>query len=619
MIEETRPAVQSDPPGPAQPCYFGDPSLAQFGWFHEAGRPGRPAVVLCPPYGLETLSAHRTLRELALRLANNGYPTLRFDYVATGDSAGADLDDADAVPVLSDSIHRAIDAARARFGVAQVVVVGFRLSTLLAAAVVASRDDVCGLVAIAPPPSGRAYIRESRMFGGGAQRADAGYTGLVMPEGFRISEASCASISALKWPAQLPAGLRAAFVVDRDDIPAGKACADALGQAGADCRYEVLPGVPGMLATPYEAIVPTQIIDALIGWLNASIGPVQATPQPIPSSTPGTGTVARLSGQAGGAIVERPVRIGTRPALSGILSEPANAGRGGERRQGLLVLDRVGTGRMWVHLARRRAEGGDIVVRVNLPGTGDSELRPGRDDMHMYDEDNASDVATVVAWMRANLPIDRCAVVGLCAGAYHALNAILLEAPIDTVYSVNQVIYQWLPGMSLDPTKADIGHLILTRNASRSATDLDQWKRLLRGEIDLRRHLGALGRHAMDLLGKVFGPLLRPLGLGRAEDISVAKLRAATSRSTTLRLIFSSDDPGFARMNVRASHILPELRRTGRFSMDVMTDTDHTFTTRESQRRFFELLDSYLDSSQPVAAKRNAAAPPIDIGATKHA
>jgi pimeloyl-ACP methyl ester carboxylesterase len=623
MIEEISPAVRSDPQGPTQPCYFGDPSRAQFGWFHEADLPGRPAVVLCPPYGLETLSAHRTLRELALRLANDGYPSLRFDYVATGDSVGAELDDADAVPVLCDSIHRAIDAARARFGVTQVVVVGFRLSTLLATAVATARDDVCGLVAIAPPPSGRAYIRESRMFGGGAQRADAGYTGLVMPEGFRISEASCVSISALKWPTALPAGLRAAFVVDRDDIPAAKACADALSQAGAACRYEVLPGVPGMLATPYEATVPAQIIDAVLGWLNTSIAPAQSALRPATrlsgaASAAGVVAAARLPGPTGGGIVERPVRIGSDPALSGILSEPANT-RAGEQRQGLLVLDRVGTGRIWVHLARRRAERGDIVVRVNMAGTGDSELRPGRDDMHMYDEDNASDVATVVAWMRANLPIDRCAVVGLCAGAYHALNAILLEAPIDTVYSVNQVIYQWVPGMSLDPTKADIGHLILTKNASRSATDIDQWKRLLRGEIDLVRHSAAMVQHAMDLLGKAFGPLLRPLGLGRAEDISVAKLRAATSRHTSLRLIFSSDDPGFARMNVRASHILPELQRTGRFSMDVMTNTDHTFTTRESQQRFFELLDGYLDSSQPAATNQGSPAPAIDIAVANHA
>src|SRR5258706_2904996 len=118
------------------------------------------------------------------------------------------------------------------------------------------------------------------MFGGGAQRADAGYTGLVMPEGFRISDASCTSISALKWPTTLPAGLRAAFVVDRDDIAAGKTCADALSQAGAACHYEVLPGVPGMLATPYEAVVPVQIIDAVIRWLDASIAPARPTERP---------------------------------------------------------------------------------------------------------------------------------------------------------------------------------------------------------------------------------------------------------------------------------------------------------------------------------------------------
>jgi hypothetical protein len=282
----------------------------------------------------------------------------------------------------------------------------------------------------------------------------------------------------------------------------------------------------------------------------------------------------------------------------------------------LLVLDRVGTGRMWVHLARRRAERGDIVLRVNLAGTGDSEMRPGRDDMHMYDEDSAADIATIVAWMRAELPIDRCSVVGLCAGAYHAVNAILDDVPIDTVYSVNQVIYQWLPGMSLDPTKADFGHLILTKNASRAATSIDQWKRLLRGEIDLKRHAAALGQHAMDLLGKALGASLRRLGLGRADDISIVKLRAATSKNTSLRLVFSGDDPGLARLNLRASHVLPELRRTGRFSMDVMHDTDHTFTTRASQQRLFELIDRYLDANEP---KAKSGAATLTVAVAKHA
>ena len=575
--------------------YFGDPSQRQFGWFHGAASPGRPAIVLCPPYGLETLSAHRSLRELAQRLAEAGFPTLRFDYLGTGDSAGDELDHVDAVPVLSASIGHAIDAARAYFGVPQVVLVGVRLSTLLAAATVAARDDTCGFVAIAPPPSGRAFVREARMFGGGVQRGEGEYAGLVLPEGFRISDATCASISALKWPTALPANMRGALVVDRDDIPAALPCADALRGAGIECAYDVLPGVPQMLATPYDALVPTQIVERVIGWLQAQ------QPLEVPFASPRADSVAEsmsLAGSAGQAYTERALVIGNAPRLCGIVSEPAAPTA---PRQALLILDRVGTGRMWVQLARRRAQRGDVTVRMNVAGVGDSDLRPGRDALQVYDEDTVDDIAATVEYMRRELRVERLFVVGLCAGAYHALNTVLKGAPIDTVFSVNQVIYQWIPGMSLDPSKADIGHLVLTKNASRSMRDLGKWKRVLKGDVDVARHLTAFGRHARDLVGRALRPVLVPLGLGPTEDISVDKLRRATSGRTTLRLIFSSDDPGLGRLHVRASHVLPELQRTGRFSMDVMHDTDHTFTTRESQEKFFSLLDSYLDAARSGA------------------
>lgn len=591
-------AMTDAPPAPAASAaapevarYFGDPSQRQFGWFHGKAQPGRPAVVLCPPYGLETLSTHRTLRELATRLAAAGFATLRFDYVGTSDSAGDELDHVDAAPVLSASIDRAIDAARAYFGVPQVVLVGFRLSTLFAAATASARADVCQLVAIAPPPGGRAFVREARMFGGGVQRGEGQYAGLVLPEGFRISDATCTSISALKWPAALAASVRAALVVDRDDIPAGMPCAEALRSAGIECDYEVLPGVPQMLATPYDALVPQRIVERVIGWLRAQ------PPLDLPASAASEDGVAEtmtLHGPNGGTISERALLVGDAPRLCGVVSEPVPAPKA--PRQGLLILDRVGTGRMWVQLARRRAARGDIAVRVNVAGVGDSDLRPGRDALQVYDEDTVDDIAAIVACMRHELRIDRLFIVGLCAGAYHALNAVLKGVPIDTVFSVNQVIYQWIPGMSLDPSKADIGHLVLTKNASRSVRDLDKWKRVLRGDVDVMRHVSALARHAGDIVGRTLRPLLAPLGLGPTEDISVDKLRRATAGRTTLRLIFSSDDPGLGRLNVRASHVLPELHRTGRFSMDVMYDTDHTFTTRESQEQFFALLDGYLDA-----------------------
>src|ERR1019366_4291869 len=45
-------------------------------------------VVLCPPFGVDEICAHRSLRAWAGALVHAGYPALRFDFPGTGDSGG---------------------------------------------------------------------------------------------------------------------------------------------------------------------------------------------------------------------------------------------------------------------------------------------------------------------------------------------------------------------------------------------------------------------------------------------------------------------------------------------------------------------------------------------------
>lgn len=75
------------------PFLFGPPHRRLFGLYHPA-QPGAPrrreSVLLCAPFGQESVRAHRLLRVLADRLARDGFPVLRFDPYGTGDSAGAD-------------------------------------------------------------------------------------------------------------------------------------------------------------------------------------------------------------------------------------------------------------------------------------------------------------------------------------------------------------------------------------------------------------------------------------------------------------------------------------------------------------------------------------------------
>src|SRR4051812_18625410 len=82
------------------PLYFGPPDRPLFGAFHSSSKavasdvwqslPRGAAVVLCSPFGHEEHHAHRSERHLAELLARAGFPVLRFDYDATGDSAGDD-------------------------------------------------------------------------------------------------------------------------------------------------------------------------------------------------------------------------------------------------------------------------------------------------------------------------------------------------------------------------------------------------------------------------------------------------------------------------------------------------------------------------------------------------
>src|SRR4051812_45876715 len=115
------------------PIQFGDLVSPLFGWYHPpVGVRRTGGIVLCNPIGDDLCRAHRPLRHLAERLAEAGFPVLRFDYRGTGDSAGDEHEPGRVSGWLSD-IGLAFEELRARSGLARVSLVGLRAGALLAA------------------------------------------------------------------------------------------------------------------------------------------------------------------------------------------------------------------------------------------------------------------------------------------------------------------------------------------------------------------------------------------------------------------------------------------------------------------------------------------------------
>ena len=141
--------------------HFGASGRELFGLYHAAGEgAGRaPAVLLCNAFGHEEIRAHRIFRVLAERLAIGGSPVLRFDYGASGDSAG---DESEArLEHWQADILAAHQELRDMSGANRVVWIGLRLGAALATRAAAAQPvGLAGLVLWDPVIDGRAYLAE---------------------------------------------------------------------------------------------------------------------------------------------------------------------------------------------------------------------------------------------------------------------------------------------------------------------------------------------------------------------------------------------------------------------------------------------------------------------------
>lgn len=144
-----------------QAFFFGTGERRLYGCFHAAARRAEPplAVLLCQPFGQESVRAHRMFRVLAERLSRRGADVLRFDPFGAGDSAGPD--EALDLEGWTQDLLTAHAELRHRSPGAPVWWLGARLGATVAC--LAQRQAVrgpAGLLLCEPVLDGSAYRRE---------------------------------------------------------------------------------------------------------------------------------------------------------------------------------------------------------------------------------------------------------------------------------------------------------------------------------------------------------------------------------------------------------------------------------------------------------------------------
>ena len=437
------------------------------------------AVVLASSWGDEDVAGYGGLRALAIQLAGRGLGSLRFEWPDTGDSSAAT-----GTAAIADALA-AFDAAAAQAlvlsGCERLAFVGLRLGALLAAHAAARRRDVDALVAVMPVASGRAFVQEQRMLparpGTRASVPGAIFDAAELPVslgGFTQPVRQLEALSALKWPSAATTSVLEALLLWPPDAP-GRAAADALARMGVQVREWAHAKLSGALAGPHPAGLAAAPIAEIVRWLQERAADATVT-RGVPAIEDfgiadagndrahaalaterleaATAAVLALSAaeapvwmrlQAGGvAVRERIVHVDAGPALVGVLGErdtgapetvPLSPRRaivllspGGERR--------IGPHRMWVSWARHRAAAGDVVLRLDLAGSGDSDRRAAP----AGDPGCVDDVARVVAWLRREHGVGPCVVMGVRAGARRAWRVALEGLAVQQVVVIDPSI-----------------------------------------------------------------------------------------------------------------------------------------------------------------------------------
>ncbi|WP_338888929.1 serine aminopeptidase domain-containing protein [Rhodococcus sovatensis] len=389
--------------------WFGAESSSLLGTVHvPAGGQARGAVVLCPPLGKEQVDSYRGLTLLAQKLCATGLLVLRFDYLGTGDSHGAQ-DEAGAVERWQASIDTAVQFVRS-CGPQDVALVGLRAGALLATTVAERNGPLTGLVLWDPVVRGRSYLHEQRALYSVSVAQDSEEDPRVSIIGAVLNPDVVPAFGALD-ATKLPAVGCPVIVATRPERADAKPIRAVVKNQNAEehtlSKHELF-----LEPSDFEVVLPTEDISHLAKWVGNCFDSVTADVHvPLRDTA--------VTGEGDNAVTETVERLG--PAqLFGIRTTSRQCIPAGPTVVFYPTANehRVGPVRSWVELSRTLAMHGVSALRFDRRGTGESGAVEDDEITRLYSDEGNEDALSAVR--AAGTSPHNVMVSGMCSGSWYS-------------------------------------------------------------------------------------------------------------------------------------------------------------------------------------------------------
>jgi len=603
----------------AEAVYFPSGQQLLFGWLHhpsDKNQASDAGLVICQPFGYESICAHRSVRIFAEAAAEMGVPTLRFDYLGTGDSAEIDPT-ADQLDAWTSDIVAAVGELQRRTGVQRVCLMGFRIGALLAALAAERCNAVDGLILVAPVIRGKRYVRELRTTRlAAALGSNTGVapsktlsdqtknprSGSLEVAGFSLSEPTVAALAQLDLMDLAAVSVSEVLIIDDARLPMAREFSETLVKLGARTKYLAMSGIVEMLMTaPGFGVTSKPMVEAFREWLLGHLrekSPRSEFRLPRLAEAGSAGpsnmmlTLPVNSPTKSSYITERPVFFHSDTLLFGILTEP----RPDEtRRRGVVLLNtgadhHIGASGIYVPLARRWAQSGYFVLRMDFGGIGDSSSRPGNQDDDVFPKGAIGDICAAIEFLKNRCNVGDIALAGLCSGAYHALRAAVAGLSISRILMVNPQNFFWEEGMTVN----DLQLVEVIRNPGvyrQQVLSFTAWKRLLSGKVSIWRIMKIYVRRPLLTMESVIRDLARRLHIRLPHDLGW-ELEGIAARGVRVAFVFAQGEPGIDLLRIEGGSSVARLGELCR--VRILDSGDHVFSSSGPRAELEKALSEEL-------------------------
>jgi len=284
------------------------------------------------------------------------------------------------------------------------------------------------------------------------------------------------------------------------------------------------------------------------------------------------------------AVKEGAILFGGSRSLVGIITDPVQEQ---SSRPAVILLNagiihRVGPGRLYVKLARRLAQLGFVVLRFDVSGVGDS---PSRRDNLPFAKSSLQETREAMDYLAEVRGVTRFLLAGLCTGAVVAFESARVDTRVMGTLLINP---QGLIADSEEEIQTYIANRANRRYYLRNALyNPASWLKLLKGRVDFRDILRALGRKSGSRRAKMGG------GNPEVEKVMTG-FQALADRGAEIFFLYSEGDPGIDELEVIMGGQLAALRGRENVAYSVVEATDHMFTSLIKQETFLELASDWL-------------------------